>query len=298
MGAPTRIEAIKPTGCSDESSPQLQPDFGSNLQAAQRNPQNVELAGASPSTNPVPVASGNTLSGIAHTNGVSMQALYEANPQFDPGRADGILNFDRSPQGGWDPDYIRPEDTIQVPKETGQIPAETAAAPPPPNGEPANGTTPPSGAAGDTPGASPRVELSAADRDNVIRTVWGEAASEPPQGQEAVAHVIRNRVLAGYGDNATEVVHAPWQFEPWNTPAGRERMQNIPTSEYERIGDIVDRVFRGEATDVTHGATHFYSPGAQAAAGREPPEWATPATQLAEIGAHEFYAPSGPAHQA
>lgn len=290
MAAPERVEAIKPAKSIDDSSPQLQPNFDLNLQAAQRNPQNEKLAGASPST-------GNTLSGIAHANGVSMQALYEANPQFDPSRADGIVHFDRSPQGGWDPDYIRPEDTIRVPTEASQVPTETAAARPPANGETADGTIP-TGAVGDTPGASPRVELSATDRDNVIRTVWGEAAGQPPVGQEAVAHVIRNRVLAGYGNNATEVVHAPWQFEPWNTPAGRERMQNIPPSEYERIGEVVDRVFRGEAVDVTHGATHFYSPSAQAAAGRAPPEWATPATQLAEIGAHEFYAPSGPAHQA
>jgi spore germination cell wall hydrolase CwlJ-like protein len=158
-----------------------------------------------------------------------------------------------------------------------------------------NGTNAPAANTPDsTPGASPRVPLSASDRDHVIRTIWGEAANEPAAGQEAVAHVIRNRVVTGqWGDSATDVVLARSQFEPWNTAAGRERMQSLSSTsaEYQRIGAIVDRVFAGEVPDNTHGATHFYAPAAQAALARDAPDWAT--NRLATIGGHEFYAPNG-----
>jgi spore germination cell wall hydrolase CwlJ-like protein len=165
----------------------------------------------------------------------------------------------------------------------------------PNNAVPSATTNPqPSANTTDTPGASPSVALSSSDRDHVIRTIWGEAASEPAAGQEAVAHVIRNRVVTGqWGDSATEVVLARSQFEPWNTAAGRERMQSLSpnSAQYQRIGAIVDRVFAGEAADITHGATHFYAPAAQAALGRDAPDWAT--NRLATIGGHEFYAPNG-----
>jgi spore germination cell wall hydrolase CwlJ-like protein len=138
------------------------------------------------------------------------------------------------------------------------------------------------------------VPLSQEDRDRVIRTIWGEAANEPAAGQEAVANVIRNRVLTGrWGNSATDVVLARSQFEPWNTAAGRERMQSLSPNSvaYQAIGAIVDRVFSGQSPDNTHGATHFYAPAAQAALGRDAPDWAT--NKLATIGDHEFYAPNG-----
>lgn len=74
-------------------------------------------------------------------------------------------------------------------------------------------------------------------------------------------------------------------------------MQRLQTgsAEYQRIGAIVDRVFAGQAADITHGATHFFAPAAQAALGRDAADWAT--NKLATIGAHEFYAPNGPAYQ-
>lgn len=132
-------------------------------------------------------------------------------------------------------------------------------------------------------------------RDLAIRTIYGEAANEPDEGQAAVAAVIRNRIQAGrYGGADVEsVVRARNQFEPWNTSQGQARMTSLRPDDprYERIGAIVDRVFSGEGPDPTNGATHFISPTAQAALGRNVPSWAQGEGQ--PIGRHTFYAPEG-----
>jgi hypothetical protein len=136
-------------------------------------------------------------------------------------------------------------------------------------------------------------DLDPRARDLVIRTVLGEAANEPDEGMAAVAAVIRNRVQSGrFGASVPEVVLKPKQFEPWNTPEGRSRMQGYAADSepYSRAARAVDSVF-SEGSDPTSGATHFYSPTAQAALGREPPKWAQGEPQT--IGRHAFYAPEG-----
>lgn len=144
----------------------------------------------------------------------------------------------------------------------------------------------------------PRREAPAIDpraRDLAIRTIYGEAANEPDEGKAAVAAVIRNRAQAGRygGSDVPSVVMAPNQFEPWNRADARNRMLALKpgTPDYERIGQIVDRVFSGEMPDPTGGMTHFYAPEAQAALGRMPPGWAK--GESLPIGRHTFFAPEG-----
>jgi hypothetical protein len=135
--------------------------------------------------------------------------------------------------------------------------------------------------------------LDSQARDYVIRTVLGEAGSEPDEGQAGVAAVIKNRRDSGrYGPNAVNVVLTPGQFEPWMTPQGRQRMMQYPPDSpaYQKAGEIVDRVFT-EGYDPTGGATHFYSPTAQSALGRQPPKWAQ--GDGLPIGRHTFFAPEG-----
>jgi spore germination cell wall hydrolase CwlJ-like protein len=191
----------------------------------------------------------------------------------------------------------RPPVAQNLQQPPGSTPQQPSNLQQPPASQPQGPTVQPSANTTGTPGASPSVALSPSDRDHVIRTIWGEAANEPAQGQEAVAHVIRNRVLTGqWGNSATDVVLAPSQFEPWNTAEGRARMQRLSSdsAEYQQIGALVDRVFAGQSADMTHGATHFFAPAAQAALGRDVPDWA--GNKLVTIGGHEFYAPNGPAH--
>lgn len=135
---------------------------------------------------------------------------------------------------------------------------------------------------------SPLDPPSGRDRDLAIRTIYGEAAREPAQGQAAVANVIRNRAVAGIGgDNPTDVVTAKNQFEPWNTAGGRARMMNIPADQYDNIGKTVDRAYSGLDADPTGGASHFYAPVAQAALGRNVPAWAQ-GQPSQDIGGHRF----------
>lgn len=137
--------------------------------------------------------------------------------------------------------------------------------------------------------------LDPRSRELAIRTVLGEAADEPDEGMAGVAATIRNRVQAGRygGSDVPRVVTKPAAYEPWSTEAGRKRMFGYaPDSEaYKRAAAQVDRVF-GEGYDPTDGMTHFYSPSAQAALGRQPPKWAAGQEPL-NVGRHAFYAPEG-----
>lgn len=138
---------------------------------------------------------------------------------------------------------------------------------------------------------SPLDPPSGADRDLAIRTVAAEAGNQSPIGQQAVASVIRNRAVdGGYGgDTPSGVVKSPNQFEPWNTPDGRARMNAIdPNSpQYKAASDAIDKAYFGD--DPTEGATHFVAPKAQAALGRAMPSWAQ--GEGTTIGDHVFYSP-------
>lgn len=121
------------------------------------------------------------------------------------------------------------------------------------------------------------------EEDQIVRTVYGEAAGEPPEGQRAVAAVIRNRVVQS-GRPTSDVIFAPNQFEPWNNAATRAKLEALdPASpDYQRI---LANIRQGG--DPTGGATHFYSPTAQAALGRQAPAWAQGTPTV--IGNHQFY---------
>lgn len=96
------------------------------------------------------------------------------------------------------------------------------------------------------------------DRDLMIRTVIGEAAQEPFDGQVGVARVIRNRLDSGrYGKSAEDVLFAPKQFEPWQTRS-RELMAIRPDSpEYQRAAMAVEAAYSDAESDPTRGALNF-----------------------------------------
>jgi spore germination cell wall hydrolase CwlJ-like protein len=179
--------------------------------------------------------------------------------------------------------------------------AAPVAAAAPSSSVPAVAAATPAASSADTTGKiysndepSPLDPPSGADRDNAIRTVYGEAANEPTKGQLAVASVIRNRAVdGGYGgDTPTAVVRAPNQFEPWNGGPAKARMLALSPDDpkYAAIGKVVDAAYGTDGRapdDPTEGKTMFYSPGAQAALGRPTPAWATGEGQV--IGAHTFY---------
>jgi spore germination cell wall hydrolase CwlJ-like protein len=140
---------------------------------------------------------------------------------------------------------------------------------------------PPDGSAPTAMPSTPRLPpMNPVDRDNLIKTVNGEAGSEPPEGQAAVVHVILNRLAAGgYGNSITDIAKAPaagvnpalgyHEFSMWNPPnkQGNKGANLDPNSDaYARIGDVVDKAYYGGIPDPTGGATHYY-------AGQPPRQW-------------------------
>lgn len=124
-----------------------------------------------------------------------------------------------------------------------------------------------------------------ADRQAIVKTVYGEAANEPAVGQQAVAAVIRNRANQA-GLTPEQITQQRNQFEPWNTEAGRARMNGIGQQRFEQIAGTVAPVI-DQGLDPTGGATHFYAPRAQAALGRNVPKWDDGTGN--DIGNHRFF---------
>lgn len=133
--------------------------------------------------------------------------------------------------------------------------------------------------------AMPQIRF-ADDRDAIIRTVLGEAGSEPEIGRQAVAAVIQNRARTR-GLTPAQVVLERNQFEPWGNPETAARLMSYtPDSpEYQEVARQIDAVLQGY--DPTGGASHFYSPSAQAALGRPAPSWDDGSGF--EIGRHRFF---------
>lgn len=137
-------------------------------------------------------------------------------------------------------------------------------------------------------------QLTPTQRDLLIRTIIGEAASEPFMGQQAVANVVLNRLNAGrYGGSVEDVVFAKNQFEPWATRRG-ELMAIPQTADTYRTADMA--VEAALKSDPTGGATHFFSRGVMDDRGG-PPSWYTKTAgngTWRDIGGHVVGQADGP----
>ena len=116
--------------------------------------------------------------------------------------------------------------------------------------------------------------LTPEDRDMAARTLVGEARGEPPEGQAAVAWVIRNRASwdtlhsghpehEWWGTTVALVCRHPAQFSCWNAadpnlPLIRDMAADDPR--YLQALAVVRGVFGGGISDPTAsigGATHY-----------------------------------------
>ena len=99
-------------------------------------------------------------------------------------------------------------------------------------------------------------------REVAARTLWQEARGEPREGQEAVAHVLWNRVRDGrWGKTLAEVCLYPLQFSGWNAH-DPNRMAAARLADDDLIlNDLRNVLTLAEtAADHTDGALFYYNP--------------------------------------
>lgn len=128
--------------------------------------------------------------------------------------------------------------------------------------------------------------------DTLARTLWGEARGEGPQGMEAVANVILNRVKVadakgGYwwGKDIISVCQKPYQFSCWNRSDPNYKQLIAITEKdihYTTAVRIARRSVVGTLADTTAGATHYHAKSIM-------PDWAQGQRPTAQIGKHIFY---------
>ena len=129
--------------------------------------------------------------------------------------------------------------------------------------------------------------------DLVVRTLLGEA-DQSPEGYQAVANVIKNRLLSGAwgSDRLGPVINAHKQFSMWNDDpkmqalAARVRAISPNDGNYQRAANVVQRVFADQLPDNTGGATHYYAP--KGMSNGQGPDWAT-GQNGQMIGSQIFY---------
>lgn len=96
-------------------------------------------------------------------------------------------------------------------------------------------------------------------------TVWMEARGEPFMGQQAVAHVILNRLKTiRWGHALGAVVLAPLQFSCWNSDSPTRRalayVNETLDGSWLQVCEAVWAATRPTAIDPTGGARHYYNP--------------------------------------
>lgn len=144
----------------------------------------------------------------------------------------------------------------------------------------------------------PDAIVALTDKVIVAFTLFGEARGEGPEGQIAVANVIRNRVdcqRPGFGLTVRDVCLKPQQFSCWNESDPNYALLLDMATVFKagaEPGPVLRQCFwiaaglaAGEFVDNTHGATHYLVRTLLASA---PPNWAAGQKVLAVLGAHAF----------
>ncbi len=135
------------------------------------------------------------------------------------------------------------------------------------------------------------------DEDMLCLAIYGEARGEPYEGKVAVAWVIMNRHnnpnFPFRGNTLKDTILYPWQFSAFNcSDPNRAKLEalaknldkakeNIPS--LRESCEVARKVMSGEIPDPTGGADHYFADYI------DPPEWADPDKEVAQIGRHKFY---------
>jgi N-acetylmuramoyl-L-alanine amidase len=119
-------------------------------------------------------------------------------------------------------------------------------------------------------------------------TLFMEASGEPPEGQQAVASVLGNRLRDGrWGPTLAAVCLAPAQFSCWNTSdPNRKRLAATSDTVLLPFEAMIQRALDGVLIDNTNGSLWYFNPGLVL------PSWAALYRLQANIGAQAYYSQS------
>lgn len=124
------------------------------------------------------------------------------------------------------------------------------------------------------------IAVSASEYACIVQAVFFDAGIDNDIGQEAVAHVVLNRVRDGrWPSTPCGVVWQPRQFT-W-TRDGKSDLVPVTTPNARRSIAAVDRVLAG-SIDHTRGATCYARTDSTAA-------WTRAAEYIVTLGSHSFY---------
>lgn len=118
-----------------------------------------------------------------------------------------------------------------------------------------------------------------------VRTLWQEARNEPLLGQQAVAHVLWNRLRDGrWGKTFASVCLSPLQFSGWNDhDPNRMEVAVVPDNDPRLLNLSSILVAAETATDPTNGAKFYY------ATYIPQPEWADNMINCGQFGHQIFF---------
>jgi spore germination cell wall hydrolase CwlJ-like protein len=118
-------------------------------------------------------------------------------------------------------------------------------------------------------------------------TAFMEASGEPLEGEQAVCHVMANRLKDGrWGATLASVVLWPEQFSCWLAgDPNRHRMAITPDIDpvLQRIQACLKSALDGSAVDITAGAMWYFNPSVVL------PSWAQRLTLAGQFGSQLFY---------
>lgn len=122
-------------------------------------------------------------------------------------------------------------------------------------------------------------EIKQSDANHIVaEVIAAEACNQGFEGMHAIANVIANRVRAGVGNSAYEVVTQPKQFFGYTNP-NRTRIYLGCKSDADYLADNLM-----DLKDMTYGATHFENPDFNS-----PAKWIKTYMKIVKIRDHVFY---------
>lgn len=123
----------------------------------------------------------------------------------------------------------------------------------------------------------PIIPVAEGEEELLVRLVIAESGNQPYEGQVAVAQVVCDRYVAGYGDSITDVIYAKNQFaKPYSKGI----------SDYPLASEAVHAVLYEGERAFTETTLFFCNPDKSSASALE---WMRTKSYIGTIADHEFY---------